>query len=89
MGGKACDVLTDDERQAVRLAGQLYTLIADNICGHGPTRDDDLAELTSDVHRIQYRVMAQAAARLYRGEFRLMGDVVDGKPESDREGTSP
>jgi hypothetical protein len=71
-------VLTDAERKAVRLAGELFTLIRDEVCGNGPTRDADLAELTADVHRIQRLVMAQAAARLHPGEFRLMGDVTFG-----------
>ena len=70
--------LTDDERKAVRLAGELYTLIEREVCGHGPTRDDDLAELRASVHHVQNWVKAQAAARLYRGEFRLMGDVAGG-----------
>jgi hypothetical protein len=70
------ELLTDAERDAVRLAGELFTLIRDEVCGHGPTRDADLAELTADVHRIQRLVMAQAAARLYPGEFRLMGEVI-------------
>ena len=71
-------MLTDAERKAVRLAGELFTLIRDEVCGNGPTRDADLAELTADVHRIQRLVMAQAAARLHPGEFRLMGDVTFG-----------
>lgn len=70
--------LTDAERDAVRMAGELYCLIRDKVCGHGPSREADLAELTADVHRIQRLVMAQAAARLYPGEFRLMGEVIGG-----------
>ena len=75
-------MLTDAERQAVRLAGELYTLIEGKICGHGPTRDDDLAELRASIHHVQRLVTAQAAARLYRGEFRLMGEVIGGDPEA-------
>jgi hypothetical protein len=83
MGRGACnvsdrEVLTDAERKAIRLAGELYTFIRDEVCGNGLTRDADLAELTADVHRIQRLVMAQAAARLYPGEFRLMGGVIGG-----------
>jgi hypothetical protein len=72
-------MLTDAERKAVRLAGELYTFIRDEVCGDGPAREPDLAELAADVHRIQYRVMAQASARMYPGELRLMGEVVGGK----------
>jgi hypothetical protein len=66
-------VLTDDERKAVRLAGELYTHIQDYVCGDGATRDDDLAELRASIHHVQRLVMAQAAARLYPGELRPMG----------------
>lgn len=73
--------LTGDEREAVRLAGQLYTHIADRVCGDGPTREDDLAEVRTAIHVVQHAVMAQAAARLYPGEFRLMGEVIAGDRE--------
>jgi hypothetical protein len=73
-------VLTDSEREAVRMAGRLYTHIRDNVCGDGPTRDDDLAELRASIHHVQNWVKAQAAARMYPGEFRLMGEVVGGGP---------
>jgi hypothetical protein len=71
-------VLTDAEREAVRMAGELYTHVQDKVCGNGPTRDDDLAELRASIHHVQHLVMAQAAARLYPGELRLMGEVVGG-----------
>jgi hypothetical protein len=73
-------MLTDDEREAVRMAGELYTHIQGKVCGNGPTRDDDLAELRASIHHVQRLVMAQAAARLYPGELRLMGEVIDGQP---------
>ncbi len=71
------ELLTGAERKAVQRAGQLYTFIAAEICGHGPTREDDLAELRAAVHVIQQRLMSQAAARAYPGEFRLMGEVIE------------
>jgi len=70
------DGLTDDEREAIRMAGCLYTSIKDKVCGNGPTRDDDLAELRVNIHHIQHLIMAQAAARAYPKEFRLMGEVI-------------
>jgi hypothetical protein len=73
-------MLTDPEREAVRMAGELYTHIQDKVCGNGPTRDEDLAELRAGIHHVQRLVMAQAAARLYPGELRLMGEVVGGNP---------
>jgi len=69
--------LTEAEMTAVQMAGRLYSHIRDNVCGDGPTRDDDLAELRASVHAIQHFIMAQAAARLHPGELRLMGGVVE------------
>jgi hypothetical protein len=76
--------LTDAERQAVRMAGELYTFIERYVCGNGPTRDADLAEIASRIHDIQYRVTGQAAARLYPGELRLMGDVAGDRPGEEK-----
>jgi hypothetical protein len=70
-------MLTEEERHAIRLAGELSTYITNNIIGHGETRDQDVAELESDIHRIQYKLRSQSTARLYPGEFRLMGEVID------------
>jgi hypothetical protein len=80
-------MLSDDEREAVRMAGLLYTHIQDKVCGNGPTRDDDLAELRASIHHVQRLVMAQAAARLYPGELRLMGEVVGGNREAAEPGS--
>jgi DNA-binding CsgD family transcriptional regulator len=71
--GPTAPALTGAERRAVRLAGELYTLIASEIAGDGATREDDLAELRYHVHAIQNAVKAQAAARLYPLEFRMLG----------------
>ena len=70
-------MLTGDEREAVRLAGHLYAHIRDKVCGDGPTRDDDLTEVRTAIHHVQHLVMSQAAARLYPGEFRLMGEIIE------------
>jgi hypothetical protein len=70
------DLLTDDEREVVRLLGLAYTLIDGRIVAHGSTRDADLAELRSAVHVIQRAMEAQAAARAYPREFRLLGTVI-------------
>jgi hypothetical protein len=72
-------MLTGDERQAVRMAGELYTHIAAKVCGNGPTRADDLAELRASIHHVQHWVEAQSAAREHPGELRLMGEVIGGK----------
>jgi hypothetical protein len=69
-------MLTEDEHEAIRMAGELYTFIADRVCGMGVTREDDLRELRAEIHRIQHTIMAQAAARESPDELRLMGEVV-------------
>ena len=69
-------MLTDDEHEAIRLAGELYTHIADKVCGIGVTREADLAELRVKIHDIQHTIMAQVAAREHPDELRLMGEVV-------------
>lgn len=79
------ELLTADEREAVRQAGLLYTFIAEHVVADGPTRDDDLAELCAVIHVIQRTVLAQAAARVYPKEFRLLGGVVvAGSPQGPR-----
>jgi hypothetical protein len=77
-------MLTDAEREAVRLVGQLYTHIRDKVCGNGPTRDDDLAEIRRSIHDIQYRVEAQSAARDHAGELRLMGEIIGSESKETR-----
>lgn len=69
-------LLTEAEHQASRMAGELYTFIAEAIVGHGPTREADLAELASAVHVIQRAVEAQGTARAYPGRYRLLGEVI-------------
>jgi hypothetical protein len=71
------ELLTPEEREAVQLAGQLYTLIADHVVAHGATRDDDLAEIRAAVHVIQRAVESHAAARAYPAEFRLLGLTIE------------
>jgi hypothetical protein len=72
--------LASEEREAIRAAGMLYTFIEQRVVMNGPSRDDDLAELRFYFHGIQRAIMAQAGARAYPGELRLLGAVVEGKP---------
>lgn len=78
----AVDLLTADEREAIRQAGQLYVLIAERIVGRGLTRYDDLAEIRAAIHVIQRAVESQAAARAYPAEFRLLGRQIS-QPSSE------
>lgn len=74
------ELLTADEHEAVRLAGELYTFIASRIVGHGPTREDDLRELRAHIHGVQLSVRAQAAGRQHPELYRLLGETVTDQP---------
>jgi hypothetical protein len=74
MAGEA--LLTDAEREVVDLLGRAYTLLRNEVVAHGETRDADCAEMCAHIHVVQHAVMAQAAARAYPGEFRLLGSVI-------------
>ncbi len=66
------DLLTDDERKALRLSGKLVGLLH-GIIGDGMQSANDWAEMAGHIHVIQRAIGAQAAARAYPGEFRLLG----------------
>ena len=78
------EILTDAEKEAVDMAGRLYTLIADLVVQGGPNREDDLAEIRTAIHHIQHAVMAQAAGRRYPGSFRLLGREIDAMKKEKR-----
>lgn len=69
-------LLTDLELKAARLSGELANLLAKIIREGG---DSDLAtgdwrEACAKIHDIQHMIMAQAAARAFPNEFRLLGN---------------
>jgi len=70
-------MLTKHEHAAVSMLGALYALMRDYVVGSGPTREADLAEIAHLVHGLQRAVMAQAAAREYPRELRLLGEVLE------------
>jgi hypothetical protein len=69
-------LLTDDERAAIRMAGELWGVLC-ALVDDGPTRSADLGELILHVHAIQHAVMSQAAARAYPDELRRLGSTLD------------
>lgn len=81
-------LLTDDERMAGRLAGELWNLLC-TIVGPGPTRDADLGELVVHVHAIQQAVMSQAAGRAFPSEFRLLGKSLHPAETADVKAAAP
>lgn len=66
-------LLTPDEHRAMDMTAELWNLLAQKVVGRGSARDGDMAELASDVHRIQERILAQAAARAFPDRYRLLG----------------
>ena len=70
----ASGMLTEAERRAIELAGQIASIYAKEIVISGPTRSADIAEFFARIHDIQHAVMAQAAARAYPDLYRLAGD---------------
>jgi hypothetical protein len=67
------DLLTDAEHRVMGLTAEVWNTLVREVVGNGPARDGDLAELATDIHRIQERVLAQAAARAYPDRYRLLG----------------
>lgn len=75
-------LLTDKERAAIRIAGDLWGALCDIVADTDPVvRLGDLQELIAPIHVIQRYVMGQAAARAYPAEFRLLGSRL---PERER-----
>lgn len=71
------DLLTDKEREAIRMAGALWGLLCEIVADADPMlRLGDLQELITPIHQIQRYVMGQAAARAYPAEFRLLGATI-------------
>lgn len=68
-------LLTDEEIEFVRSAGQLWNLLC-ALVPAGPTREADLGEAVVHIHALQHMVMAQAAARAYPTLFRELGRTV-------------
>ncbi len=68
-------LLTEDEQLAINQAGALWKILR-KITANRSTRTNDLNELAFHIHAIQRAVMAQAAARAYPNEYRLLGDVL-------------
>lgn len=91
------DLLTEDEKKALQLTCELANLLG-KICrtpsrpkGHHHSLEDwignqsnDWAECAVEIHAIQHRLMAQAAARAFPDQYRLMGQLLDrSKQESE------
>lgn len=69
------ELLTEDEREALRLSGDLANRCA-RIIGDGPSAAADWAEMAAHLHVIQRTIMSQAAARAYPDQMRLLGGTI-------------
>lgn len=83
------EYLTDDEKEALDLTAKLANLLF-KICrepqrpeGHSASleqwvanKNNDMNECAYEIHVIQHRIMAQAAARAYPELFRGMGSIL-------------
>lgn len=70
------ELLTTDERKALELTGQLAEACK-RIIAHGQSGVHDWNEMAMRIHAVQHMIMAQAAARAYPTEFRLLGGRVE------------
>jgi hypothetical protein len=66
-------LLTPAEHHLIKLLGECWTRYS-RIVGDGPTRAADSNEFVTKIHDLQHAVMAQAAARAYPDEYRLVGE---------------
>jgi hypothetical protein len=69
------DALTPLEHAALGVTVELVNLLGE-IIGEEKTREGDLGEVVHHVHAIQHMIMAQAAARAYPSELRLLGELI-------------
>jgi len=72
------DLLTDDEKEALDLTGKLANKLGVIIRKGGSevVAEQDWAEAAVFIHQIQHMIMAQACARAFPGEYRLLGRTI-------------
>lgn len=74
-------LLTVAERALVQDLGRCYTRLT-ALVPEGLTQGADLAEARAAIHVVQRMILAQAAARAYPAEFRLLGTTIRHEPGS-------
>lgn len=73
--------LTDQELEAIRVAGKLAGLIKKITMPEPKGYQHDWLEACDKIHQIQHLIMAQAAARAYPHIFRMHGEGGKWVPE--------
>lgn len=63
--------LTEREHELMDLTAQLARGLFE-LCGNST---HDRAEVAHEIHAVQQRILAQAAARAYPNRYRLMGEM--------------
>lgn len=81
------ELLTDDEHRLMDLTGELWKVLCE-VVGDAPARSADLAEAAAHVHAIQNMVLAQAAARAYPDNYRLLGQQLTSNSQHPQRNSS-
>lgn len=66
-------LMTPAEHRAMELTAELFNLMCREVIDHGPARQGDVSELAADIHRLQHRILRQAAGRAYPDRYRMLG----------------
>lgn len=69
-------MLTYEEKALIESLSYAYNYFSE-IVADGPSRTDDMREVAFHIHALQNMVLAQAAAREYPSEYRLMGGKIE------------
>lgn len=69
------ELMTADEHEAMRLTGELASLVH-KIIGDGPQAEHDWAEFTVRIHACQHMIMRQCAARAFPDLYRRLGQTI-------------
>ena len=64
--------LTPKEKEILNELSYIYNDIK-SVVDYGSTGEEDLQEVAFHIHALQRLIMAQAAARVYPEEYRLLG----------------
>ena len=70
---KKKEFLTPAEKDVIGVLGECASTYKHDILEPGPNFERDLSEFVSHIHDLQWRVLAQAAARAYPDDYRLQG----------------
>lgn len=68
-------MLTLEEHMLIEMLGNCMNAFT-QILGSERTRQYDLVEVSTHIHALQDKVLAQAGARMYPDKYRLLGETV-------------